>query len=60
MQALIPILLAPVMVVLTIYYVLRMVITDVAHFSGWLVGTAVRKLLFSAKWIDKLYKYKVI
>lgn len=56
MQILIPILLAPVMVVLTIYFVLRMVITDVAHFSGWLVGTAVRKLLFSAKWIDKLYK----
>ena len=56
MPVLMTILFAPVMGVLTVFYVGKLILGDLASFAGWILGHIVRKLLFSAKWIDKLYK----
>ena len=56
MPILLTILFAPVMGVLTVFYVGKMILCDLASFAVWILGHIVRKLLFNAKCIDKLYK----
>ena len=58
MRILITILFAPVMGVLTMFYIGKIILTDLVSFAGWGLGHVLGILLFSAKWISPKFAYK--
>ena len=58
MPILLTILFAPVMGVLTVFYVGKMILCDLASFAGWILGHIVGMMLFGIKCINPAFTDK--